>query len=399
MIKVVWLCHFANQEIKEYFSTPDIKEFASWINNLIELFKDHAEVELHIVAPNIFNNKDFSFIKDRIHYHLYAIKPMLISKKMNTLLKILFGTNYHFIQLNITRIIDKIKPDIIHLHGAENPIYSAGIVPLVGKYPILLTIQGFIRNASSKAREVKKRIKLEEILIKKINHIGVCTKEMSDTIISISPKAQLYFHDYPSTIPRYIKKNIGKDEPVDCLFFARVSKDKGIEDLLAAISLIKKTYPNISLSVIGGTKDSYLNHLRTICSELHIENNVQFLGFFHTQNDIYKYALQAKICVLPTYHDIIPGTIIESMFMKLPVIAYAVGGIPELNENEETLLLVDKQNINQLADTIIHLLNNIDLRKTLSEKAYKLAQERFTHKKIVIDILNIYKVILNCKII
>ena len=59
---------------------------------------------------------------------------------------------------------------------------------------------------------------------------------------------------------------------------------------------------------------------------------LNLLGFLKSQQDIYEHAIHSRIYVLPTYHDIIPGTIIESMFMKLPGIAYAVGGIPELNE-------------------------------------------------------------------
>ena len=65
--------------------------------------------------------------------------------------------------------------------------------------------------------------------------------------------------------------------------------------------------------------------------------------------DVFKEAIKAKICVLPTYYDVIPGTIIESMFMKIPVVAYAVGGIPTLNDNVETVRLVDKYDINGLA--------------------------------------------------
>jgi hypothetical protein len=34
-IRVVWLCHFANQEMKDFFHTPHLKEMAPWINNLI----------------------------------------------------------------------------------------------------------------------------------------------------------------------------------------------------------------------------------------------------------------------------------------------------------------------------------------------------------------------------
>jgi hypothetical protein len=47
-MKVVWLCNFANQEIKEHFKTPQLNEFAPWINILIELFQSRKDFDLHI---------------------------------------------------------------------------------------------------------------------------------------------------------------------------------------------------------------------------------------------------------------------------------------------------------------------------------------------------------------
>jgi len=217
---------------------------------------------------------------------------------------------------------------------------------------------------------------------------------MSQTTKFINPHAKLHFHNYPIKAPTIVKDNIGGAEPIDCVFFARVSKDKGIEDLLEAISIIKRKRASISLTVIGGANASYMLYLKNICTKLQIENNVDFIGFVPTQEDIYKYAIKAKLCVLPTYHDIIPGTIIESMYLKLPVVAYAVGGIPELNEKAKTIILVEKSKINQLAECIINLLTQPEKRRTLAENASKYAHERFNNNLVVPDILKAYKTLI-----
>lgn len=403
-MKVVWLCHFANQEMKEHFKTPQLNEFAPWINNLIELFRTRTDVDLHIIAPNVFNNTDCSFKKDGINYHFYKRIPIPYNnkyvRKIHTFLQIEHITNFFWIKHKISNCIHKINPDIIHLHGAENPYYSVGILPLFDEYPILTTIQGFIRNASCIGSiNEKKAIEIEEAILKKSKHIGIRTDDMSKIALQINPNSTLHFHNYPIAIPSVVKCNIGKDEPIDCLFFARVCKDKGIEDLLAAIKIIKNEYPKISLSVIGIAFNSYLSYLKRLCSELGIQNNVQFLGFLPTQEDIYRYALHAKMCVLPTYNDIISGTIIESMFIKLPVVAYAVGSIPELNKKEVTLMLVDKQNVKQLAEKIIQLLKNDDLRKTLAKNAYCYVHELLDNTAVVPDIIKAYKSIIKENII
>ena len=393
-IKVVWLCHFANQEMKEYFDTPNVNEFAPWISALIELIKKSNEIELHIVTPNVFTNRDCDFKKDGITYHFYKSVPIPYNnsffKRLYYGFQIESITNYFWIKKKIIRAIKQIAPNMIHLHGAENAYYSAGILPLIGKYPILTTIQGFIRNSSDTSFNIRKRIAIEEEIIRRSNHFGVRTDEMSEIVKVINPLALLHLHNYPLEMPSEYKDNIGEEEPIDCLFFARVEKDKGIEDLLAAISIIKQSIPAISVTIIGDAASRYLAYLKNMCLKLDIAGNVQFEGFLPTQEDIYPYLKKSKICVLPTYHDILPGTILLSMFMKLPVVAYAVGGLPELNIKDETILLAEKQNIYQLAELIMRLLNNVSLREILAEKAYKYASIRFDNSRVISDITNAY---------
>ena len=88
------------------------------------------------------------------------------------------------------------------------------------------------------------------------------------------------------------------------MFFARVCKDKGIEDLLLALSIAKQEIPNISLHIIGSISNSYKNKLNTMIQILNLEQNVIFMGFMPTQEEVFKHAAKAQICVLPTYHDI-----------------------------------------------------------------------------------------------
>jgi len=387
-MKVVWLCHFSNSEFKEYFHSPEIKEFSPWIDILIKLFKDvNNNIEIHVVAPNVFNNTDHYLKNDNIYYHFYKYKTDLIPRKIYNYFSINGFTNYFYIKNKIKKIINEIKPDLIHLHGAENPYYSASILPLLNNYPTFLTIQGFIRNSSVKDFRIKHRIKIEEEIIKKIKYFGVRTKEMMNIILSLNPNAEFYWHNYPLNIPLFQKSN--KSE-YDIVFFARVCKDKGIEDLLVALSIVKQEIPNVCLHIIGPISNSYKYKLNNMIQKLHLEQNVIFKGFMPTQDEVFKHVVKAKICVLPTYNDIIPGTIIESMYMKLPVIAYAVDGIAELNQNTETIRLVNKQDINSLAKEILYLLNNEIKRVKMANDAYDYAKKRFNNEVIVPILLEIY---------
>ena len=191
MLKVVWLCHFSNQEIKDFFHTPHVKEFAPWINGLINLFQNRTDIEIHIVAPNIFTNRRQDIKIKNIEYHFYPIIPFFIPNRIYNHFQIDARTNFYFVKKIIPKIINEISPSLIHLHGAENPYYSAGILELIGLYPLLLTIQGFVRKASARDILTIKRIDIEEIIIKKTKHVGVRTKDMSKTVLGLNPASHL----------------------------------------------------------------------------------------------------------------------------------------------------------------------------------------------------------------
>jgi len=113
---------------------------------------------------------------------------------------------------------------------------------------------------------------------------------------------------------------------------------------------------------------------------LHLEKNIEFLGFLATQEELHEVVSNAKICVLPTYNDILPGTIIESLFLKIPVIAYAANGVVDLNFECENIRLVEIGNINELAKQINILLDDELARETLSSRAYQYAIRNFDNK-------------------
>ncbi|HOF17163.1 MAG TPA: glycosyltransferase family 4 protein [Bacteroidales bacterium] len=390
-LKVVWLCHFSNNEINALFHSNH-NEFSPWINLLLSLFEKRQNIELYVVAPNIFVNADTVFIKNGIHYHFYSFYKKYIPFVFYRIYNRFFPSEYRNIQVKIYKIIKQINPDIIHLHGAENPYYSIGIINLIEEFPTLLTIQGFAMNSSLRNRKISKCIQIENKIISLMKNIAVRTIEMEKIVLTINPNATIFHHNYAVTIPTVQKET---NATYDIIYFARITKDKGLEDLLKAVAMVKKEKSDITLHIIGNGNKSFQKYLLNLVKKLDIEANVVWVGFLKNQQDVFNYVVKAKICVLPTYHDVIPGTIIESMFMKIPVIAYAVGGIPELNETNQNILLVEKNNISELAHNILQLIKNPLMQEELGENAFNYIRKKVDNEKVVDDIIQIYQTILN----
>lgn len=83
--------------------------------------------------------------------------------------------------------------------------------------------------------------------------------------------------------------------------------------------------------------------------------------------------------------------IIEAMAMGVPVVATRCGGIPEIVVDGETGFLVERGDSTALAQAILRLLSDEDLRKSMGKAARKRAVELFAWEKIAANLLNYYK--------
>jgi glycosyltransferase involved in cell wall biosynthesis len=391
-IKAVWICHFSNKEIQDILKPKKkVNEMAPWIPFLAKVLEDHNDVELHVVAPHQHIRGIKHFTLRNINYHFFNPNIFFYRWSLLDLYNFNIKTEYIYNKLIIRYIVNKIKPDLIHLQGAENVSYSSSIFQFKDKYPILITIQGFLHKVAGTECSllVKKQVECELKIYKTFKHFGIRTETMGKVVKEFNPNAVLHWHGYgiKITLPGNV---YNKEKKYDLLFFARIDKIKGIEDLLKSISIIKKQKGNINSIIIGSCSNDYMVELKGICRNLGIENNVTWAGFLPAQADVHEAASEARICVLPVQYDMIPGTIIESMLLKIPVVAYNVGSIHEVNEKEEVISLVDKDDINGLVEAVMAILKNEKEYKERAEKGYKRVIEMIDIKNVYADILKAY---------
>ncbi len=399
-IKVAWICHFANEKITQLLKDVGvirgnyiINEFATWINVLIPLFECGANfVELHIIAPYTGLKNDTSIIYKDVYYHFVNTGILKTGYKWSRrFFPWDYYSNFYSSKRKVKRLIESLNPDIIHLFGAENAHYSSWIYNFISKYPILLTVQGFHFLTNSKKSYInKKRTIVEKDLYEKINHINIRTTFMADIVRKINGKAKLY--DFFLLFPLVDPKNLEiKIKRYDFIYYGRIVKTKGIEDTLNAFSKILIKNPNLLLGIVGGGGKEYIEYLKNLSKKLGINENIEFLGYFSSLKKAHEIVSTGKILILPTYNDIIPGTIIEAMLMKIPVIAYKSGGIPDLNKNEEVIKLAEPGNIDQLAEYMDLLINNNELSCNLALKGYNEIQRIVNNENVFHNFLKCYK--------
>lgn len=250
-------------------------------------------------------------------------------------------------------------------------------------------IQGYISHTSHAITKISfKRISYEKRIIATIPNAFYRTQQMAEELKTINPSIHLFKSLYPYTFSQIQTLNI--DKKYDIVYFAKVAKDKGIGDLLEALAILIKHKTNISLCIIGnGELDKYKQY----ANSLGLTENVYWAGFLPTQEEAHRLVVQAKLSVLPTYHDIMPGGIVEAMMLGVPVVSYDIENNQEINENEEVISLVEKGNTHTLAKAMGELLDNSELRKERSIKGIKRAKEMFVFEaeEIRLSLLKGYK--------
>ena len=375
-LKVVWLCHLSNKEIQDIIHPwKQIPEFAPWMFSCIQVIEQEPRFELHIVAPFIGIGRVHEFELRGVYYHFFnPYLPIIGRSGLRIKGKSYFElTDFQKSKRLVSQIVDSINPDIVHLYGAENPYYSTAVLPLVDKYPTILTIQGFISHTKTAITPaVAKRIDVEKRVINSISNCFCRSNAQAKSVLEINPRMNIFHHMFCSYELKY--DDLPAEKKFDLVFFAAITKDKGIIDLLKAVQIIKHNKPDVSLCVIGGGN---IDQFIRFCEELGLSMNVTWTGFLPSRKDVHYLAAQSRISVLPTYSDMYPGTIIESMFLGIPMVTYDVDSNPEINQNYEAIRLVKVGDINSLAENLYSLLSDEKQLELLGQMGQRRAYEMF----------------------
>ena len=206
----------------------------------------------------------------------------------------------------------------------------------------------------------------------------------SDKIISIHNGVDLNEYINSKNEKPSLKEN--KRKPI-CLFVGRIDDPrKGLDVLLEAISKIINKI-DIELLIVGkGDKKLY----KKLATDLGISKNIKFLGFVDEKN-LKKLFIECDIYVSSSRLEGFGLTIVEAMAAGKPIIATKAGAIPELINNNENGFLVNIDDSDAMAKSILELLKNKELAEKIGKNNFKNVIENFSWIKNVIELEQVYK--------
>jgi glycosyltransferase involved in cell wall biosynthesis len=166
---------------------------------------------------------------------------------------------------------------------------------------------------------------------------------------------------------------------------ARLEPEKGHPTLLEAWVDVLRAVPDAYLLVVG--EGSQRDALERLAGELRIAHRVVFTG---RRDDVPAVTAALDVAVLPSYREAQGLSVLEAMALSRPVVASAVGGIPEMIDDGATGLLVPPHDPAALAAAIKRLLTDHPLADALAKAGHDAVHERFCIEKMVSAIEAIY---------
>ena len=199
------------------------------------------------------------------------------------------------------------------------------------------------------------------------------------------------FHpDYESKSETRAALGLRDDQPVVGVV-GQLTRRKGQLELIEAVAEVAREIPEARLLVIGeplfNRDEEYAEHLRQVAMSPGISDRVRFLG---ARSDVPQLMQAMDVLVLNSYEEAFALTVLEGLASGIAVLATKVGGTPEMITHDQNGWLVPPRDDASLAQALIDLLKDSDLRARLGQNARATAVARFSVARFRRDIEILY---------
>jgi glycosyltransferase involved in cell wall biosynthesis len=414
MMKVLWFSNtMANAD--EYFNS-EVKRTGGWLKALDQSLQNH--VELHIA---FYKQYDHPFKYGKTFYH--PIRPKSIFRKViNRLFSIV---SYEEEIKKYFEIINKVNPDIIHIHGTEEPF--ASVIPET-VIPVVVSIQGnttvvvhkyfsglekrYLKFSNRKINSLKDIFfpesfsanykwylnmrRLEKINLRSVKNIMGRT-DWDRRITRILAPGSDYFHEDRVLRDSFYNRQWLPQNRDKILIHTTLSNNfyKGFETLCQALTELKDLNINCEWRVAGiDPTDLIVKVTKKKLKNRYPLEGLILLGSLNEQ-DLVDTLLMSDIYVMTSHIENNANNLCEAMMLGMPCISTFVGGMGSLIKDGEHGILIQGGDPWAMAGAVLELVNDRDNAVRIGKNARAIALIRHDKNRIVNDLLIAYNTIIN----
>jgi glycosyltransferase involved in cell wall biosynthesis len=418
---VIKVLYFSNTPAlgRDYISKEaKIRGTGGWMYSLNEAIQDEVDLSLAFHYP--YNKVNFKYQKTQ-YYPIYT-GNIIVENLKKRFLGNVYDTDFLDQYL---RIIDTVKPDIIHIHGTENAFLC-----ILGKVnvPVVISIQGnltviqhkylagyygnfikqkndritlkslvFGRNSFNKGyKTMQKMAKIEQSHLKYAKNIIGRTAWDSRITSVLSPKSTYYSGNEMLRDKFYTSKWNNNYESGKIILFTTSGNSyyKGFETLCHCLNILNDRGLSIEWRVAGISKDSLINKI----TKQHLGENYPKLGLMLLgsieENNLIRNMQKSHLYIMPSHIENSPNNLCEAMIIGMPCVATFAGGTPSMLKDGEEGVLVQDGDPWVMAGAILEIINNSSIAEVYAKNARERALKRHDKATIILELIETYSKII-----
>jgi glycosyltransferase involved in cell wall biosynthesis len=294
--------------------------------------------------------------------------------------------------IRIVRLLRKIQPDLVHLHAQH--YYSTAIVlsglPFIlnswGTEVLELPTTSFPRRTLAKMAAVQARKIIVDARILKYIWKSMGVPAQKTEIIPFGVDTDVF---NPQVNGDVVRKNLGfeRGEIVVISTRAFYSSHYDVECLVKAVPFVLDDCSNVKFIVKGSGPQAH--HLRNLAKQLGVVSHVYFVGLV-PHHELAQYLRAADIYVSTSRVDSTSVSLLEAMACGVPPVVTNIPGNREWVRENVNGLLFPSGDAKALAEKIIQLSQNAELRRKFGEKCLQIIKERASWEKCVSKVEEVY---------
>lgn len=247
------------------------------------------------------------------------------------------------------KLIKKINPDLVITYTIKPNVYG-GMVCRAFKIPYAVNITGLGTTFQGNGLLRRFVVLLYKLALKKAKTVFFENAENMQIFLDekICTKNQAcLLNGAGVNLERFSPKKYPEgDSQTRFLFIGRVMKEKGIDELFAAMQMLINNSVNCSLDVVGAFEENYKEKIDQY-------TDAGWLRYHGYQQDVRPFIENCHCFVLPSYHEGMANTNLECASSARPVITSNIHGCKEAVIDGVSGFLCEKQNVQSLYDTML----------------------------------------------
>jgi glycosyltransferase involved in cell wall biosynthesis len=326
-----------------------------------------------------------------------------------------------FWRKNLEKVIKKYKIDIIHchdLHLVKTSIYCAKKfdIPIVAdlheNFPVSTkawrsertTLKTLIYSRWIFPYPIWVYKKLEKLTLQKVTRIITVIDEGKDLYINgyhlpnkkitvVMNTEDLKAFNETKTSASLVS-NLENNFVIT--YIGYFGPDRGVDTAIKSMPKIIQRIPTAKLLIVGGKGfEGHDEQLKMMCKELKVEDHVIFTGWVDIEL-VPSYITSSDVCLVPHYanehrNTSIPHKLFQYMSMKKPVIVTDCRPLKRIVEECNCGIVIPSRNHNKMAEAVISLYENKNIRESLGENGRKAVYEKYNWENEGKKLVDLYK--------